>query len=601
MCTIGEAMPLRKHQLDLIEKLEEIIDEWLRTGFLPKQIVEDIFPGGGKSTHPIIALKMLIEAGIVEKLMWVTVRKSLKTQGAEEFLKPYLKDIFPHNFQIRETETINDEDLTRNGEAGFIITYQALASASKQNKFNNLLEVKKHKYLLFLDECQHVSDETEDPESIGFYKAIKPFYDAARFVICSSGTLFRHEKEKIAFIDYESIAGKLIPRIDIKYTKQQAENDKAVIKLLYNKCSVNDLGYKINGRQLNKTKIENSTDLGVALTSGYADELLEVGLRSWQQYRTTKNQRSKLIIIAHNQKRCKDIQEFYKTLQPSLNTCLAISDEKSSQENIQRFRQEDDQNVLITCQMAYEGLDCKQATHLIVLTNIRSTPWITQALTRIMRYDQFGIDYEKQQAYAWVPDDPEMLSIIEQLGGELDNSIPLPGEDWKDILNQLNGQPGKKIAPSIIEDRESTLGAMVQTDGNVEYSTEILDRATMLQASYGAEAMSAHAFVSMLEKMNQLHLLDLIGSMSKKSTKINSKEKTGLTIRQQEKELRNRIQRLANLLDRKFGYEYGQWNKDLFNAFRFKNRKSMSLDELNECEKWLKNEAKQRILAIKKS
>ncbi len=115
-------------------------------GNKPDKIIALVKLGGGKSALPVILADSLIPA-VADKLLWVVPRNALKYQGEEEFTQAYWKT----NHRIRAA--INDPDPCR-GLQGYITTYQAIG----QNPEVHLQEVKKHRYIVFLDEPHHVAD-----------------------------------------------------------------------------------------------------------------------------------------------------------------------------------------------------------------------------------------------------------------------------------------------------------------------------------------------------------------------------------------------------------------------------------------------------------
>ena len=610
----GDKMPVqnftpRKHQIDLIKKLQEIIDDYKKTGFLnQKQLVEEIFPGGGKSIHPLIAGRMLIDAGIIDKICWVVPRTSLKIQGAQECLKPEVQNIYPHGLELREVENANDEDPTR-GTDGFIITYQGLVSARGNNperENNNYREFRKKRYMLFLDEVHHV---TPDPPALGgdqkgytYYQAVKQLYEQAEFVICSSGTLFRNNEQKVAFIEYkkETIDGKEmeVPKRDIVYTYEDSLKEKANIRLFYNTGETNYIAYKKNGKSHKKYKIENGDDRRVALSTEYGRSLLDAGVKAWEDYSLRVNQRSKLIIIGKDQDACREYQSI---LAKSGHTCcLAISDEKKeAHEAIKRFRHNPNSRILVTCQMAYEGLDCKQATHVIVLTDIRSLPWLIQMLTRVMRADthEEALPYDRQYAMCFCPDDPDMIDAISKLRGCPDGSVE--SKDELDLLlSQLYiGDDEKPDPPEkpIFSECESEMGGMSQIDPEGETlpaDTRIKVEQYKLKLNLTAPESEIY---KILQTTGMLHFLNDVAQ-----TPATPSEHIGMTVREQEAEIRKKIQDKANWLDHKFGYEFGEWNKKVHNRFRHKNRKDMCISELNKCYDWMMSEAKKLLEEMRK-
>src|SRR5690606_36160300 len=110
---------------------------------------------------------------------------------------------------------------------------------------------------------------------------------------------------------------------------------------------------------------------------------------------------------------------------------------------VRRFRERDDVQAMVTCQLAYEGLDVPRATHLIVLTHIRSSPRIEQAFGRIWRFNP-----GKRCGWALVPDDERMNRVIEQISREQPSELsdytgPNPsgesGDNGVPLLLAING------------------------------------------------------------------------------------------------------------------------------------------------------------------
>lgn len=586
---------LRKHQKELVDLLNKEVEEFKATGKIrSRPLVLDVFPGGGKSSHPILATKILKDAGIIEKICWVVPRRSLKNQGAAEFLKEYIKDDFPHNLEVRETELANDVNPTR-GSDGFITTYQALVSAKGNNTSrdnNNDYELSQHKYLLILDECQHVSDSKQDEEGYNYYKAVKSLVDKATYVMCVSGTLFRHEKdETIAFIDYKSVEGEdglKEPVVDIRYSYHDAIADKAIIPIVYDLGPPELVKYTKNGEDiLRNGEFKTNTDLSVALESEYANQLLESGLSHWQNYRATENSRSKLIIIGHDQKSCRRFAKYLKD--KGVDSCLAISDEGlKAYENIKDFRTNPYKNVLITCQMAYEGLDCKQATHLIVLTKIRSKPWLMQMFTRIMRFDKDNeLSWDDQEAFAFVPNDKAMMDAL----GIINATIAMNVEEEKecDFINLIDSVDNdNKSQFCLIENQESKLGNMYHRnlDGN-ELPENLLKKVRAFKLHHKLQGSELPIY-NMLKTTGSLAQLDKL--ISTNDTTLTS-EKISKTLRDREKDQRDEIEKLTRQLDYKFGLPYGSWNKKVFNHCKFTNRKEMTLEQLKQVCEWIKKQA----------
>lgn len=603
-------MSLRKHQHALRDLLIDICEEYKSTGRLRQdKIVEEIFPGGGKSTHPIIAGKILMDYGIVDKICWVAPRTSLKVQGAQEFDKLYFKEVFPHGLRIRETENSADNDPTR-GSDGFITTYQALVSARSNNsrrQDSNLIEFRRKKYLLFLDECQHITPDTHDREGYSFYQAVKPLVDKCSFLLLASGTMFRNDpNQKVAFVDYDDEIrnGKpcLVPRVDIRYSYKDSLKEKANIPLVVNHGDTEFVKYTKDGKEIEKYRIENGDDRRAALCTEYGKALLEAGLKDWRDYRMRHNTRSKLIIVASNQRECKTISA--RLVKAGLPCALAISDEPKAHADIKRFREDPNLPILVTCQMAYEGLDCKEATHLVVLTDIRSLPWLVQMLTRVMRADthEDAIPYERQWAKCFCPDDDLMKEALDYVHAQHDIVVNKVENELEDLLSDLDVSSSREWdmpEKPIIENMSSKMAGVSQNDpmDGDHLPPHTLIKVQQFQLKHGIHQPEIETY-RMLKALNRLDALDEGCTPVIPSVSPNENTKT---IREQEQERRNQIQKQANRLDYKFGFECGTWNKKLHNHFRGRRRKDMNLDELKRCYEWMIEEAKRIAIEMRRN
>lgn len=137
---------------------------------------------------------------------------------------------------------------------------------------------------------------------------------------------------------------------------------------------------------------------------------------------------------------------------------LAITDADNAQEDIELFRR-GEYKCLVTCAMAYEGLDVPSITHIACLTHIRSSPWIEQMLARAWR--SFN---GKIKCWAFVPSDPRMNRVIEKIRQEQDSIVPLG-------IERSGAESGTRAAPSAfipISGEVMTVTAEMLDGGNID-------------------------------------------------------------------------------------------------------------------------------------
>lgn len=404
---------LRTHQ----QEFKNIIKEMIIGRSSVKKIFVHVVPGGGKSMLPILAGKLITE-GIADAICWIAPRLTLCHQAETNFLDPVFKNMLQHNLTIRSA---TNENNPCRGQNGFVTTYQAIGMDENQTV---LRDFSFKRYILILDEWHHVE------EGGVWHKALQPMVDKACFLIFLSGTLERGDGKKIAFLPYcnktkNIFSPCLEPASDtavINYNRETALKEKAILPLRF---FLNDGQAKwqtSSGEEVSDSLSKRKADAGAAiytaLETEFAEELLKRGIDHWQQYKAYHNPRSKLLVVtanvAHAKKIVKSINQYY-----GLTSEIATShDTPGAISAIKRFKSIGGTDILVSVAMIYEGFDCKELTHIISLTHIRSTPWILQEISRAVRIDPYAGPYGTQCGYIFAPDDYLMRKAIEKIESE---------------------------------------------------------------------------------------------------------------------------------------------------------------------------------------
>ena len=81
----SSARPLRAHQRTLASLVAAIAQDGAGE---VTDILAAVTPGGGKSLLPVIAAARLMEARLIERIIWVVPRDSLRLQAEEAFADP---------------------------------------------------------------------------------------------------------------------------------------------------------------------------------------------------------------------------------------------------------------------------------------------------------------------------------------------------------------------------------------------------------------------------------------------------------------------------------------------------------------------------------
>jgi superfamily II DNA or RNA helicase len=399
----------RKHQ----KKFKEIIDGIVE-GSSIKTIICSCIPGSGKSMLPLIA-GQLIDAGMADAICWVTPRLSLCYQAESNFIDVKFRRLLGHNLSIRVST--NEVNPCR-GLQGFTTTFNAVGIDDKQTISQDFA---KKRYILILDEGHHACIESL------WEKALQPLVKQAKYLVFLSGTMSRGDGEQIAFVQYDQVGKNLYPRMQsgettaiIECTRRAALSEKAIIPLSFHLSSgsakwVNKEGALIESDIAQAPKKIASQALFTAVSTEFAELLLEKGIQHWQKLKK-RNKGAKLLVVTANYEEAKKIAKSLKD--KWFNSEIATSHEsKQAHQAIKRFKN-GSVDILVAINMVAEGLDVPSVTHIICLTNIRSVPWIEQMVARAVRVDPNAGTYESQIAYVFAPDDVFFREIVSKIEHE---------------------------------------------------------------------------------------------------------------------------------------------------------------------------------------
>ena len=541
----------RKHQEQFFQVCRQI-----RSGELSgiKRIVCATTPGGGKSLLPLIAASELIPA-VADRLCWVVPRRALQLQAEQEFVAPRGRELLGHNHVIRRSA--NELDPAR-GLSGFATTYQAIGLA------NNYMvdEFRAHRYILVLDEPHHVE------EGGTWAAALEPLVKRAALTIFMSGTLERGNRKNIAFLPYVATKdGEVVDlhgggdTAGLAYSRRDALMERAILPIHFELMDGSSEWIGLDGETYNLRISEAYKNTGeavyTALKTQFAQQLLDECAAHWMNYKKT-HPRSKLLVVTAN---IEEARKYLEHLQSQgISAAIATSDDSSkAAKNIEKYKQcgtAKAMDALVTVAMAYEGLDVPPITHIACLTHIRSRPWIEQMLARATRYDAVSGPWDNQMAFVYVPDDRNMVTIIQAMESEQVNAVRGAARDELGIQAVGEATPRNNITPvgSQAEQRRwSQVGNLFAWAGE-EWAMEDAKPAASAQLT--------------LPTVAPQHLPDQTPS-------------------QMEANLRRKIDDYCKDLDRyQFGGKWGETNKCITRQFSMP-RGQMSLVQLTKVVDWL--------------
>ena len=586
----SEPLKLRKHQEEFFQ-----ICNLIKAGEPIQRIIMLVTPGGGKSVIPVIAAAKLIPSKtsgasfygtIADSICWIVPRLNLQEQAELNFIDPHFQQMLNHSHKIRAN---NNDPNPPKGTSGYAATYQAIAA----NPSLHAQEIQRRRYILVLDEFHHVEQDSQ------WHKALQPLVDAAVLVIMVTGTYERWDERRIAFMPYKSVNQDcLTPDLSnnqdtriIRYTRGDALRESAIVPLHFELKNaqaqwVDSEGEICKVESLAEAGKDTNAAIWTVLNTEYAYSLLSECVENWKEHKKI-NLRAKLLVIAPSIAKADEYVKWLKDLE--IRAKKATSDEsKEAQEAIRSFKKQCGQtnsrgavDVLVTVQMAYEGLDVPAITHIACLTRIRSVPWLEQAWARGARVDRDSKGL-KDKGIIYIPDDKLAENCMQKILAEQE---PILREKEQNRLEQMlsNKDSQKNLLTDGIIPLKSNLTssrAMDLSNGEaIDYSESAKIQLAMKQANIGG--ISTIQMKYFIKAYSQPVETGDSYAFTKDSTNTES-----LTPRQEEEKLRDTIENYTRRYALKNQLDFKIINGEIKLIFK-KERKSMTIQELRKVWAWL--------------
>lgn len=397
---------MRSHQRDM----DRIAQEYIAGIWPKKTITLDCTPGGGKTGSAVLLINRLLDANMIDKVLWLVPRISL----AEQVLDGYSSGVF--SCPDRRLEVVDGQDnlfapsLLAPVAVGCVATYQAVASKKNWTRFRDAVAARRT--LVIYDEVQFLSDEA-GCENRGWYAKIEAIKEVAALNCIMSGTLWRTDNKPIPLVEYERRSdGKRYPIAHITYDLRSAVEQRAVLPTEWHNHS-GRVEYSYNGlAQVHELLADGDDEESRKVRAFLSGDkavcgLLDSMVKHWQHHRDAVYH-SRMIVMADSIGQAKKWKQYLET-EHKLSCVLATSRTEHAGRNLRHFRERRRGMCLVTVSMAYVGFDCPDLTHLAYLSAIRAPSWMLQSFARVSRYDKNApVDYAHQHAYVFAPDDARM-------------------------------------------------------------------------------------------------------------------------------------------------------------------------------------------------
>ena len=493
-----------------------------------KTILIEATPGAGKTTAALVlALHQMRKRG-ASRIGIVVPTAHLKGQWARAALSMDLH---------LDSSFSNGGGVLAGDFKGFVVTYQQVAQ--KPGLFRRLTE----NSCIILDEVHHAGD------GLSWGDGLRSAFHDAKFIICLSGTPFRSDNAPIPFVSYDDL-GFGVPDYSYSYSRAVEEGVCRPTAFFTYGGEVgwrDDAGEAYARFSDELDPIGQSRRLRAALDgdSGWITPMLK---DAHDLLMTTRKEHPDAggLLVAADQTSARTLAKLLLSIS-KIPPVVVLSEETEAARKLKQFR-DSSEPWLVACNMVSEGVDIPRLRVGVYATTVRTKMYFRQFLGRIVR----RIPTLKclQVAYCYLPADPTLTRLAEEIENEIRHCIRPTGEN-DDIFDRSEERQTEK------PDRPSWEALSSHNSG----LNSVIVHGNQLSLFAGDQPIELHSAVA--QKVE--------ARLDEKRTR--SEEKSFLTIE---------VRKLVNMLHKKTGRTHAQIHSQINAQQKVKSQTACTEKQLRE-------------------
>lgn len=421
-----------------------------RKGDVRRAYTVSVTPSGGKSVFSMMAAREMIAANLVDKVVFVVPRESIKGGFSDDAklvrMPPHARLAGEDSFRLYTNDIDTRYVGVLNNYHGIVVTYQSLPG--RMPYFRDFLSDKR-RLMFVLDEAHHSGENNEDEADATFSAwgaAVEKIASISNAVICMSGTPIRSDGRRLPLWRYEETPEGEFVSADFSFSYADAIDAGVARKLVIKpkdpvvRYAVSD-GHGEEDLECLLSSVPD-VDLGEArkpalASNGHTVEqmLIEAFEMSEHMRRKGDEDAAILVVVEPNAKGSDTnnlpvIKERIRSLFGEDALAVESRDGPDAAAAIQAFKnvKRDHRRWIVAKTMISEGTSIKRLRNIVILRQIRSRTLYHQLVHRATRNDS---DEMLEDAYIWQFAFREMSEWGRQIERE-----------WRDAIDR---KPTKEI------------------------------------------------------------------------------------------------------------------------------------------------------------
>ena len=304
---------------------------------------------------------------------------------------------------------------------GFCLTYKGVENNYESLKEQiNICKHKGERTIVVLDEIHHLAEEKKWGE------AVKEAFGNADFILCLTGTPFRHDNKFIPFSEYlpTGIDKKISLRTDYSYSLANGIENKII-------CGISFRGINV---KFENELLESQNDFVSDEDYQYAiygdspfvkDTLLEANAKIEDIRNHCNMPNAGGLIVANNITEAEKIYKFLVSLYGTEQVDIIVSkrsnnDEEDDADTIRKIKdfKQSNKKWLVSVKMISEGINIPRLRVCVYLSSVKTRLFVEQVVGRIVRNrsdEKLGVI---DMAYFYFPKHEELYKIATEIQDE---------------------------------------------------------------------------------------------------------------------------------------------------------------------------------------
>ena len=394
-------------------------------------------PGAGKTIASLKVAHVLLNSGIVERVVVVCPTDNLRTQ--------WLNDASKVNIQLDKIQLgWKGEIALTQDYVGIVTTYAQVASKADHLR----AYTSRFKTLVLLDEVHHCGDDVE----LTWGQAVQRAFEPAVRRLLLSGTPFRSDNYKIPYVPYEPDPFSLTSyrsKPDFAYGYGDALKDDEVVRHIvfpgwdgeFRWSDWYGEEWKVSFQSpLNKTYSGYRLKTAINATGQAMRTVLEKAHQKLLDIREDGHSDAGGLVVAENQASAKMLATVLKEVTGEKPVVAISESEEEASDEIDKFR-DGKQKWIVAVKIVSEGVDIKRLRVGVYATNVTTETFFRQVIGRVIRWDNKWNNLDDQTAWFYVPEDAELVRLMKGVKDEIIHSV----EEKQDKDKQKKGEKGASL------------------------------------------------------------------------------------------------------------------------------------------------------------